>query len=31
MDFFWAERHVTQANFDIRTNVAFLDCGVPAP
>jgi fibro-slime domain-containing protein len=31
MDFFWAERHVTQSNFDIRTNVAFLDCGVPAP
>ena len=31
MDFFWAERHVTSSNFDISTNVAFLDCGVPAP
>jgi fibro-slime domain-containing protein len=31
LDFFWAERHVTSSNFDIRTNVDFLDCGVPAP
>lgn len=31
IDFFWAERHVTQSHFRIETNLQFLDCGVPAP
>jgi fibro-slime domain-containing protein len=31
LDFFWAERHLWQANFRISTNLEFTDCNAPAP
>jgi fibro-slime domain-containing protein len=29
LDFFWAERHLTQSNFRIETTLEFVDCGIP--
>jgi fibro-slime domain-containing protein len=29
LDFFWAERHLTQSNFHIETSLEFVDCGIP--
>jgi fibro-slime domain-containing protein len=29
LDFFWAERHLTQSNFHIETSLEFIDCGIP--
>src|SRR5258707_552310 len=29
LDFFWAERHVTQSNFHIDTSLEVVDCGEP--
>ena len=31
LDFFWAERHVSQSNFRIDTSLEFTDCSVAAP
>lgn len=31
LDFFWAERHVSQSNFRIDTNLDFTDCSVTVP
>ncbi|HEY3498378.1 MAG TPA: fibro-slime domain-containing protein [Polyangiaceae bacterium] len=28
LDFFWAERHLTQSNFRIDTSLEFIDCGL---
>ena len=28
LDFFWAERHLTQSNFRIDTSLEFVDCGL---
>jgi fibro-slime domain-containing protein len=28
LDFFWAERHLTQSNFRIDTSLEFVDCGI---
>jgi len=28
LDFFWAERHLTQSNFKIDTSLQFVDCGI---
>jgi fibro-slime domain-containing protein len=30
-DFFWAERHVTQANFRIETSLGLIACGIDVP
>jgi fibro-slime domain-containing protein len=31
LDFFWAERHVSQSNFRIDTSLEFTDCSVAVP
>lgn len=31
MDFFWAERHVSQSNFQIDTSMEFTSCDIPVP
>jgi fibro-slime domain-containing protein len=31
LDFFWAERHVSQSNFRIDTSMEFTSCDIPVP
>jgi fibro-slime domain-containing protein len=31
LDFFWAERHVTQSNFRIETSLDFINCSIDVP
>jgi fibro-slime domain-containing protein len=31
LDFFWAERHVTQSNFHIETSLDFINCSIDVP
>jgi len=31
LDFFWAERHVTQSNFRIETTLDFINCAIDVP
>lgn len=31
LDFFWAERHVTQSNFHVETTLDFINCSVDVP
>jgi fibro-slime domain-containing protein len=31
LDFFWAERHVTQSNFRVETSLDFINCSIDVP
>jgi len=31
LDFFWADRHVTQANFRVETSLDFINCSIDVP
>jgi fibro-slime domain-containing protein len=31
LDFFWAERHITQSNFRIETSLDFINCSIDVP
>jgi fibro-slime domain-containing protein len=31
LDFFWAERHVTQSNFHIEASLDLINCAIPVP
>jgi fibro-slime domain-containing protein len=31
LDFFWADRHVTQANFHVETSLDFINCSIDVP
>jgi fibro-slime domain-containing protein len=31
LDFFWAERHISESNFLLETSLEFIDCGIDVP